>query len=108
MMPSAAVSAAGSQDLAALHAQDEQHALALAWMPGGQRLGRRQIGVDLGGQLCGLVVGAERLADDPDLFEDAVVVEGFGHRDEGHARLLQHVDRFLAGRCPRARGCRSD
>ncbi len=42
-----------------------------------------------------LLVGAERLADDADLLEDAGVVEGFRHRDEGHARLLQHVDRFL-------------
>ena len=47
---------------------------------GRQRFGRLQFGVDLGGQRLGLGVGAERLADDPDLVEDAGVVECLRHR----------------------------
>ena len=75
-MPLAARVRTGREDFAALHGKDEEHPLLLG-NARGQLLGGRQVGIDGGGELGRLLVGAERLADDPDLLEDARVVDRF-------------------------------
>src|SRR5690606_1894630 len=82
------------QNLAALHGQDEENAHAL--LEGSRTCFRcLEFAVDFGSKHGRLVVHAQRPPYDADSFQYAFAIVALRHLDIGHARLFEHLHRFL-------------